>query len=64
MQEKKTEFIIQKRVHKLRSNAFYDIMKQELPDSIKLCFDLQQVLPLPKTPIQDRLVCTISAYTI
>ena len=50
---KKTEFIIQKRVHKLRSNAFYDIMKQELPDSMKLCFDLQQVLPLPKTPIQD-----------
>lgn len=51
--EKKMEIMTQKRIHKLRANAFYEIMKRDISDSISLCFDLQQVLPLPKTPIQD-----------
>lgn len=49
----KTEYMVQKRIHKIRSNAFYDLLKKDVPGSITLCFDLQQVLPLPKTPIQD-----------
>ena len=43
---KKVELMTQKRIHKLRANSFYEIMKSEVPSSITLCFDLQQVLPL------------------
>lgn len=41
------------RVHKLRANAFYEHLKTAEPNSLSLCFDLQQVQPLPRTPIQD-----------
>lgn len=51
--QKRSELMIQSRVHKMRSNAFYGLMKRNIPGSISICFDLQQVLPLPKTPIQD-----------
>lgn len=46
---------IQLRIHKIRANAFYDIMKQTKTDEscISFAFDLQQVHPLPKTPIQE-----------
>lgn len=50
---KKVELMTQKRIHKLRANAFYEIMKTSVPDSVTLCFDLQQVLPLPCTPIGE-----------
>lgn len=41
------------RIHKLRANAFYKLAKESPPKSISFAFDLQQVHPLPKTPIQD-----------
>lgn len=50
---KKVELMTQKRIHKLRANAFYEIMKTSVPDSVALCFELQQVLPLPRTPIGE-----------
>lgn len=44
---RKQLLITELRVHKLRSKAFYNHMKQDIPNSVSLCFDLQQVLPLP-----------------
>lgn len=44
----------EKRIHKLRANAFYSIMKEDADESVvSLCFDLQQIQQLPKTNIQD-----------
>lgn len=45
--------MVEYRVHKLRAKAFYDYMRDNPPNSMSLCFDLQQVQPVPKTPIQD-----------
>ncbi|CAG4990204.1 unnamed protein product [Colias eurytheme] len=60
---KKQILMVEKRVHKLRANAFYQYMKDEVEGSISFCFDLQQVQPLPRTPIQDafysRQVCIV-----
>lgn len=50
---KKQELITEKRIHTLRKNAFYDLTKENRPDIFSICFDLQQVQPLPRTPIQD-----------
>lgn len=41
------------RIHKLRANASYEHLKRIVPNSMSFCFDLQQVQPLPRTPIQD-----------
>lgn len=41
----KQGFITEKRVDKVKANAFYDRMKADVPNSISFC--------LPKTPIQD-----------
>lgn len=41
------------RIHKLRANEFYKLAKESPPRSVSFAFDLQQVHPLPKTPIQD-----------
>lgn len=49
----KNILITQKRVHNLRAKAFYKLCKNDDPDSENFCFDLQQVQPLPKTPIQE-----------
>lgn len=51
--EKKQKLMVELRVHKIRAKAFYTHMKGNPPNSISLCFDLQQVQALPKTPIQD-----------
>ncbi|KAJ8868381.1 hypothetical protein PR048_029897 [Dryococelus australis] len=40
-------------VPKLRANSFYDLAKQSPPSSYSTCFDLQQVQPLPWTPIPE-----------
>lgn len=51
--ENKGKVMVDLRIHKLRANAFYKLLN-EIPDkSVTFCFDLQQVHPLPKTPIQD-----------
>ncbi|XP_060801593.1 uncharacterized protein LOC132902028 [Amyelois transitella] len=51
--QRKQTLMIEKRVHKLRSNVFYELLRKPVANSIRLCFDLQKVLPLPRTPIQD-----------
>lgn len=60
---KRAQIMVQKRIHKLRANAFYTHLKKDVPNSKTLCFDLQQVLPLPKTPIQEAFYCRqVSLY--
>lgn len=49
----KNSWMIEKRIHKKRANAFYQHLKADVPDSKTLCFDLQQIQPLPKTQIQE-----------
>lgn len=51
--EKKNEFILEKKVHLTRAKAFYQLSKENPPSSLTFCFDLQQVQPLPRTPISD-----------
>lgn len=51
---KKAKLMAEKRIHTLRGKAFYESLRT--PDSantMTFCFDLQQVQPLPKTPIQE-----------
>ncbi|KAJ8870436.1 hypothetical protein PR048_029458 [Dryococelus australis] len=43
----------EKRVHNLRAATFYKSMQQNVDDSVTLRFDLQQIQPLPKSPIQE-----------
>lgn len=49
----KQQLMVEKRIHSLRAKAFYKHMKDEVPDSVSFCFDLQQIQPLPKCPIQE-----------
>lgn len=49
----RNKYMIEKRVHKQRANAFYKLLKTVVPNSVSYCFDLQQIQSLPKTPIQD-----------
>lgn len=51
--EDKEALIAKLKVHKVRANSFYKLLKESPPGSLSFCFDLQQVHPLPKTPIQD-----------
>ena len=53
--EKLVDIKTQLKLHNLRANAFYDIMKNipKKENCISFAFDLQQVHPLPKTPIQE-----------
>lgn len=41
------------KVHKMRGQQFYKLMKDNTENSMSLCFDMQQVQVLPKTPIGD-----------
>lgn len=52
-EQKKNDLKMEKIVHKKRANAFYDLLKANPPNSLTFCFDLQQVQPLPRTPIND-----------
>lgn len=49
----KASKMAEKRIHKMRAKAFYKHLKADVPDSKTLCFDLQQIQPLPKTQIQE-----------
>lgn len=54
VEAEKQKLITEKRIHKLRSNCFYEILRKPAEDDeVKLCFDMQQVQPLPRTPIQQ-----------
>lgn len=45
--------IMEYRIHKKRANTFYELTNEEPDSSLTFCFDLQQVQPLPRTPIGD-----------
>lgn len=63
--DKKVRAITEKRIHKLRANAFYDLLKKQPEKSISCCFDMQQVQPLPKTPIGEAFYLRqINYYTL
>lgn len=49
----KSSKMTEKRVHRLRAKAFYKHLKKDVPESKTLCFDLQQIQPLPKTQVQE-----------
>ncbi|CAG5047638.1 unnamed protein product [Parnassius apollo] len=62
---KKQELMTKLRIHKLRANFFYKLLKKRVDDSITICFDLQQVFPLPRTPIQEAFYSRqISLYNL
>lgn len=50
---KKQDLQMELRVHQKRANTFYELMREKFEKSLTLCFDLQQVHPLPRTPISD-----------
>lgn len=52
-EKEKNAVITELRIHKLRAKAFYELSKAAVENSFSFCFDLQKVLPLPKTPIQE-----------
>lgn len=57
-------FISKLKVHRIRANTFYKLLKENPPKSLSFCFDLQQIHPLPKTPVQDAFYLRqISFYT-
>lgn len=51
--EKKRQLITEYRVHRKRASAFYELAKETPEGSLSFCFDLQQVQPLPRTPVGD-----------
>lgn len=51
--ENKAGLMRELRVHKVRANTFYKLLEEDPDKSITFCFDLQQIHPLPKSPIQD-----------
>lgn len=51
-QNVKQTLITQKRVHKLRANAFYALLRENKEDLLILSFDCQKNQPLPKVPDQ------------
>nr|CAH7732277.1 unnamed protein product [Callosobruchus chinensis] len=60
----KTTLMTELRVHKVRAKTFYTLLKENPENSMSFCFDLQQVHPLPKIPIQDAFYLRqISFYT-
>ncbi|CAF4946019.1 unnamed protein product [Pieris macdunnoughi] len=48
----KKELVINKRVHKLRARAFYDLLKENNANLLILSFDCQKNQPMPKIPDQ------------
>lgn len=51
-ENKKNELMINKRVHKLRARAFYDLLKENYEYLLILSFDCQKNQPMPKIPDQ------------
>ena len=52
-EREKTKLKTELSVHKMKSDAFYKLMKKKLPNTASFCFDLQQVQPLPKLSIGE-----------
>lgn len=51
--EAKNRLIIEKRIHRLRYKAFYDILREQRSDLLTISFDCQKNLALPKVPDQS-----------
>ncbi|CAH1108357.1 unnamed protein product [Psylliodes chrysocephalus] len=51
--KKKSDLMIERRIQRKRADASYKLAKEDPPNSISFCFDMQQVQPLPHTPITD-----------
>jgi hypothetical protein len=51
--EKKNVLMIEKRVHKLRAQAFFKLLQEKAEDMITFSFDCQKNNPLPKVPDQS-----------
>lgn len=51
--DEKEKAQVELKIHKLRSKAFYEIAKERPDKSLSICFDMQQIQPLPKTSIQE-----------
>lgn len=50
---KKQDLLIEKRVHRLKANAFFQLLRQNRDDLIILSFDCEKNLVLPKVPDQS-----------
>ncbi|CAG5008191.1 unnamed protein product [Parnassius apollo] len=50
---KRNELMIEKRIHRLKYKAFYNIIKEENKDILTITFDCQKNQPLPKLPDQS-----------
>ncbi|KAK9709759.1 hypothetical protein QE152_g26443 [Popillia japonica] len=52
-------------MHQKSAHAFYELLQESPPNSVSFCFDLQQVQPLPKTPINDAFYAhQVSLYVL
>lgn len=52
-EEEKKNLVVEKKIHKLRANAFFELLKEARDDLITLSFDCQKNLVLPKVPDQS-----------
>lgn len=59
---KKSDLIVKHRIHNKRAKAFYELARASPPDSPTFCFDMQQVQPLPRTPINKLLRTLLCRY--
>lgn len=51
--DKRGDLRTQLKLHKLRAKKFYQLMKEESPNVIKIIFDMQQNQPLPKLSVGE-----------
>lgn len=61
---KKSDLIVKHRIHNKRAKAFYELARASPPDSLTFCFDMQQVQPLPRTPINDAFYAQQVSYYV
>lgn len=51
-ERRKYTLLAERRIHKLRANAFYELLKDDAPETLILSFDCQKNQNLPKLPDQ------------
>ncbi|XP_039297057.1 uncharacterized protein LOC120354249 [Nilaparvata lugens] len=61
---KKSNLLIEKRVHKLRAKAFYNKLQDTDENLLILSFDCQKNLPIPKLPDQSTIIQDKFMYRI
>lgn len=52
-EDEKANLQAQKQIHKLRADAFYDLVREKVDEMVTFCFDCQKNLPMPKIPDQS-----------